>query len=132
MSKLVKRLRKNLKNYRNCVILGNGFEFLEPSLEIFNNVFVFEADESIPKNKKVIKRENYESLDLILDVDLILIGSKFIMLSDSIKNLIKRHRSMIYIGLGEFLDQENTLKFRGYNYDLIEITKSYQIWRSKE
>jgi hypothetical protein len=132
MSKFVKKLKKNIKNHRNCVILGNGFEFLEPSFELFNNIFVFEADETIPKNKKVIKRENYESLDLISDVDLILIGEKFILLSDNIKNLIMRHRSTICIGLGEFLDRENTLKFRGYHYDLVEITKNYQIWKSKE
>jgi len=132
MSKFVKRLKKKLNDHRNCVILGNGFEFLEASLEIFNNIFVFEGDESIPKNKKIIKRENYESLDLIPEVDLILIGEKFVKLSDNIQPLIKRHRSTIFIGVGEFLDKDDTLKFRAYNYELLEINKSYQIWRSKD
>jgi hypothetical protein len=132
MSKFIKKLRKNIKNHRNCVILGNGFEFLEPSLEIFNSIFVFEADDSIPKNKKIIKRENYEFLDIIPDVDVILIGENFFQKSDNIKSLITKHRSTIYIGLGEFLDRENTLKFRNYNYEIVEITKNYQIWKSKE
>lgn len=131
MSKILKRLKKNLKQHRNCVVLGDGFKFLEPCIEIFNNIFVFESDITVPKNKKIIKRENYESLDLITDVDLILIGEKFVEMSDNIKELLKRNRATIIIGFGEFLDKENTLKFRSYNYEIVEINKNYQIWKFK-
>lgn len=61
MDKFQKRLSKNMKSSPiDCLVIGDGFGFLDQLLEMFNTVFVYQSTTNL-KVKNLINRNTLES-----------------------------------------------------------------------
>lgn len=131
MSKLIKRIRKSQKNLENCLVIGTIWGNLESACDFFKNIFMLLTPEPRIKKRNLIYREDFRELPLVNNVDYIFIDKKYVDRLPAIYNVITRYRPLIYIGVGEFLEDKNKNFFKDLHYEIIEINKEYQIWRTK-
>jgi hypothetical protein len=131
MSKLIKRIRKFHKNPENCVVIGDVWGELPYVIDLFKNIFIKITKKPYIKSKNVIARDNFEDLTIFPQIEYVFIDGDCLKYLNSIEKVFTHYSPMIYIGYGEFLNEEFSKYLLSLSYEIIEIRKEYQIWKRK-
>lgn len=131
MSKLIKKIRKSQKNLENCLVVGNIWGNLDSASDHFKNIFMLLTKEDRIKKRNLIYREDFRDTPMVNSIDYVFIDGKYLGRLPAIQNMITRFRPTIYIGVGEFLEDKNKNFFKDLHYEIVEINKEYQIWKTK-
>ena len=131
MTKHVKRIRKHVKHLKNALVLGSAFGLLEEYLEGFDTIFVVTDKEDRIRNKKIVYRENTETLGQLTDIDFIFVDINYY---SEIKNLSQTLRKFkpILLTEGSAFTEKAIQKFlNSEQYHAVDVTKQYMIWKTK-
>lgn len=131
MSKLIKRIRKFHKSPENCVVIGTVWGHLSDVIAGFRNVFIKTSHKPYIKSRNVIVRDDFRDILVFPHIDYVFIDEDCLKYLNSIEKVFTQYSPMIYIGHGEFLDKEISSHLNSLSYEIIEITKEYQIWKRK-
>lgn len=97
MDKFKKRISKNVKKVPiDCLVIGNGFGYLDNLLEMFNTVFVYESDISI-KARNLILRETIESTFDLRDVTAVFIDLNKLHIMNQLSPLLTSVEPDIFV-----------------------------------
>jgi hypothetical protein len=97
---------------------------------MFKTVFIIDHVRHL-KRKNVIYRENLDSLSEIMDIDVIFLDADQLENLKKFQGVWKKSKSMLYIeGPLPHISFQNFL--RTENFEMIEITKDYTIWKQKK
>jgi hypothetical protein len=132
MSKIAKRSHKIVKNADSCLVVGDIIDDLETFLPYFKTVFILKTDNRIIKGKNVVYKEKFNDINIIKNIDFVFLSASSLDEFDKISNVLTFFRSVVYIDHGEFLPKEQSVKFTGIGYEIVELIKNYQIWKSKK
>lgn len=131
MSKFIKKIRKNIKHPDNCIVVGDGMGYFLEISELFKTVFVLNTEGMTRKARNVIYREDFKDVNLFSGINYIFIDGNYVNRITDLLQPIQRFRPIVYIGLGEFVDKHSNKMLTGWHYQIVEIFKEYQIWKSK-
>lgn len=131
MSKLIKRLRKIGKNLENCVIVGDTWGENDAIIENFRNVFVKKTGEPHTRARNVILRDKFQEMSLYPLISHVFIDYENVDHLQSVEKVLTHFSPMIYIGHDKFLDKEISNYLNSLQYEIIELNKTYQVWKRK-
>lgn len=106
MSKFQKRISKIGIKLENCLVIGQGFGFLEDCLEIFPTVFVISDKKPDIRVKNLIFRDDAENLSQLSDVYHIIFDRDQIHDLEKYQNVWQKHRSVVIIEGDEPISRE--------------------------
>jgi len=73
MTTFSKKISKSLASTKNCLVIGEGFGFLEEIIESFQTVFIICKENPITRHKKLIYRESFDNIHELPDLDAIFV-----------------------------------------------------------
>lgn len=119
-----------LKHPKNSLFTHSSFTSNEDLVSMFQTVFIIDHTRPL-KLKNIVYRENADNLTEITDVDIIFFDADQLEHIKKFQTVWKKSKSMLYIdgplpnlGIQNFLRTEN--------FEMIEITKDYTIWKQKK
>ena len=131
MSKYTKRINNFVKESRNAVVLGTAFGSLDGYIEAFLTVFIFSNSSERIKNKKLVYRESWESIQHLTDIDVVFIDEEYF---DEIKNLsliLRKYKPVVFLQGSTFANKDLKKFFNSEGYDITELIKQCSIWKTK-
>ena len=129
MSKFAKRIKKLNKKCRNILVVGNAWGNLQEISENFNNIFLIDDQKRILRAKNIIYRENYDNLNHINDIDIILLDLDHENHLSELLPVFKRWSSIILIQGPDLISKENQKFLKSHHYQIVEIHKNYFQWK---
>jgi hypothetical protein len=73
MTTFSKKISKILPSTKNCLVIGDGFNFLNEILNSFQTVFIICKEDSKVRHKNLIYRESFDSIYELPDLDAIFV-----------------------------------------------------------
>lgn len=131
MSKIAKRSKKVKKDSINCLVIGDlidGPEFLD----YFKTVFVLIVGEKSLKGRNVVYKEKFNDVAVISNIDFVFFDINHFDQFEKIAGVLTYFRSPIYVNAGQLLPKEQSKKFIELGFEIKELEKKYQIWKSKK
>jgi len=131
MTKFAKRMRKFDKKARNVLVIGTALGNLEDLLETFNTVFVVNDSSPRLQKRNIVYRENFDNIQSITDVDLIIID---VDRADSVPELIqlwRRTNPIIVMQGPDLILPEYQKILKADHYEIKEVAKGYYVWKNK-
>ena len=131
MSKIAKRSKKYKKDSINCLVIGDlidGPEFLD----YFKTVFVLAINERSVKGRNVVYKEKFNDVAIISNIDFVFFDINHFDQFEKISGVLTYFRAPIYVNAGELLPREQSKKFTDLGFEIKELEKKYQIWKSKK
>jgi len=132
MSKIAKRSHKILKNAECCLVVGDIIDTPETFLPFFKTVFVLKTDNRTLKGRNIVYKEKFNDIDVIKTIDFVFLSVMSLNEFDKIANVLTFFRPVVYINHGEFLSKDQSVKFTSIGYEIVELIKNYQVWKSKK
>jgi hypothetical protein len=132
MTKFVKKITKGDKAHENCLVLGNVWGNLDDVVEVFNTVFMLNEGEQPIRRKNVVYRQDFEDVSVLPYITSVFIDFGQLDKIIKIENVIKKFRLSAYIGHGYHLDNHYHRFFNSRGYELVEMNKNYQVWKTKK
>lgn len=131
MSKIIRRIRKTNKNLENCLVIGTVWGELSSVIENYKNVFVKKTDKPCFKSRNVIVRDDFTEMALFSSIGYVFVDYDCLDFIKSVEKVLTHFSPLLYIGHGEFLDNDRTSYLRSLSYEIIEIRKDYQTWKRR-
>ncbi len=119
-----------LKHPKNALVLNPRYMTNDDVFSMFQTVFILDSSRQV-KKKNVIYRENIESINEILDIDIIFIDSDGLNLLKKLQGVWRKSKSIIHIeGPLPHISYQDLLRLE--NFEILEISKDYTIWKQKK
>lgn len=131
MSKIAKRSKKIKKDSINCLVIGDLIDCPE-FLDYFNTVFVLIVGEKSVKGRNVVYKEKFNDVAVISNIDFVFFDINHFDQIEKISSVLTYFRAPIYVNAGELLPKEQSKKFVELGFEIKELEKKYQIWKSKK
>jgi len=131
MSKFVKRIKKLNKAARNVLIVGQGWGNLQDVIDSYSSIFLIDDENRLVRAKNVVYRENFDNLNQLQDVDLVLLDLDH---ENHIKDfiiLLQRWSPILLIEGPELISKENQKLLKSNRYEIVEVQKRYYVWKCK-
>lgn len=132
MTKFVKKITKGDKLHINSVVVGSAFDNLEDICEVYKTVFILLSSGQTFRRKNVVYRENFDDISMISAITSVFIDIEQLEKVTLIESVITKFKPLIYIGHGYHIDSYYRKFFVSRGYEVIEMHKTYQVWKSKK
>lgn len=130
MNKFAKRLTKLTHGCNtSCLVIGNGFGYIEDVSAVFKTVFIFNKLESKIKGRNIIYREDLDRITDVNEVNAILIDLDHIDYLKSCIPLWIRSNCLILIEKNECLERPAALPLWDNGYRAVEQHGFYHVWK---
>lgn len=131
MSKFVKRIKKLNKAARNVLIVGQGWGNLQDVIDSYSSIFLIDDENRLVRAKNVVYRENFDNLNQLQDVDLVLLDLDHENHINDFIILLQRWSSILLIEGPELISKENQKLLKSNRYEIVEVQKRYYVWKCK-
>lgn len=131
MSKFVKRIKKLNKAARNVLIVGQGWGNLQDVIDSYSSIFLIDDEKRLVRAKNLIYREDFNNLNQLQDVDLVLLDLDHENHINDVIILLKRWSSILLIEGPELISKENQKLLKSNRYEIVEVQKRYYVWKCK-
>lgn len=132
MTKFVKKITKGDKRHENCLVIGTVWGNLDDVSEVFDTVFMLNDNVQAFKKKNVVYREDFEDISMLPYITSVFIDIDQLDKLIKIENVIKKFKLMVYVNQGYHLAEHYHRFFNSRGYELIDMNKNYQVWKSKK
>jgi len=132
MSKFTKRVKKIFDIHTSCLVIGQGFGYLEDILEVFETVFVISDKKPEIKHRKLVYRENCDNLS-----DLYGIQAMFFDL-DQLDKLIympvvwTKNQPTVLIEGNDPIERTHSKPLYDYGFRCVELLGFFHIWKKQK
>lgn len=130
MADLSKRIRKILKKPKNAVVMGAAMGNIDNLCELFSSIFIINGTIEGLRRKNIIYRENFQDLENIPEIDFVFVDRSRIDDIYELRSLIKRQQPYVLTEDTLAIQKAHTKFFREYQYQVVEITKNFYIWKN--
>jgi hypothetical protein len=128
MLKLEKKLKKYLPKFRNCLVVGTGFGYMEDLLTLFNTVFLYSTSTSI-RAKNLVYKLNFNDLNTVTNIDFIFYDLSAVEHLNNTQQVWYKHRPLIIIEGREVIGRHLSLPLYKTNYRAIAQEKKFHVWK---
>lgn len=128
MTKFQKRISKTSKKIENCLIIGQGFGFLEECLEIFSTVFVVDDQKPAIRVRNLIYRDDKENLSQIYDITHIIFDRNQINDLEKYQHVWQKHKSLVLIEGNEPIGREFSKSLYNSHWQCTSTQDFFHIW----
>ena len=128
MTKLQKRILKTSKRIENCLLIGEGFGFLENFIEVFKTVFVINNKKPSLRTKNLIFRSNEDDLSQLTDITHIIFDRKQIIKLEKFQYLWNKHNSIILIEGNEPIEREFSKSLYNSGWQCTDTQGFFHVW----
>lgn len=132
MTKFSKRIKKINRKARNLLVIGTAFGNLEELLDSFNTVFVVSDSPPIIKTRNLIYRENYDSIHMLTDVDIIMIDFDQSNFIPELTQVWRRTNPAIVVQGPDLISKDIQKILKSDHYNIVDIAKGYYLWKNKK
>jgi peptide methionine sulfoxide reductase MsrA len=130
MSKLLKRIKKNISGNKSSLIIGNAFGRLEEISESFKTVFVVSNSSMEAKSKNIIYRENFDNITDIGEVSVILVDIDKLDQLELMSSYWTRYKPTVLIEGNEILTQLKNSYLYKYGYRCVDQIGYCHVWKN--
>lgn len=128
MSKFKKRLSKASRSCDNILVIGSGLGNLEDILEIYKNVFVISEKNPGIKAKNLIYRENFDSLNLLSEINTIIIDLDQIHLLNQVQHVWQRDKSLVIVQGDDPIDRSLSKPLYDSHWGCTSLHGYFHVW----
>jgi len=132
MTKFAKKVTKAVKHTNNAIVIGRGFGYFDELIETFKTVFVLSDGVNETKGRNIVYREEFSDIKQLPYIDAVFVDNEQLENMKKLENLLQQTSLTLYIGTDHFLHPEYSTFLGNKKYEVVEITKSYQVWKSKK
>jgi hypothetical protein len=129
MSQFSEKIKELVTNVDYCVVVGDGFGFLDSIVDLFSTIFIVSADNKEYKNKKVIYIEDYSLLESIAEIRVIFLGKYKLDKIKSLVQLYTRNSPLILIEGSNPIDRLFSEPLYHHGYKCTSVEDQYHVWR---
>jgi hypothetical protein len=131
MTKFIKKITKGVKNVDSCIVIGQAFGNLNELTEIFKTVFILSNGVDSFRKKNVIYRIDFNDVKTLPHISAAFIDEDQLDNITKLDEILRKNKVVIYIGTSEPIPGGHGKFFNKRNYVLVEILKTYQVWKTK-
>lgn len=129
MEKFQKRLSKNMKSPPiDCLVLGNGYGYLSDLLEMFNTVFVFDADVKT-KAKNLIQRNSLKDTFHLKDITAVFIDLDKLNMMNELSPLYTSIWPDLFIEGNDIIPRTESKMLYQLGYNAVAQLGFCHVWR---
>jgi hypothetical protein len=129
MSKLIKRLQKEVKFLENTILLGCGFGHFDDIVESFDTVFIINAQSTEIKRKNIVYREDFNHIEQLSDVNSIFVDRNRVDAIAGLRPAWMKRKMAIIIEGSEVIDRQTASSLWESGYRAVEQYKDYHVWK---
>jgi hypothetical protein len=130
MTKFIKRLTKLSDQLDTVLVVGSGLGELQALTEVFNTVFIIAPTPPEIKSKNIVYRENFNELNQLEGINVIIIDLDHIYFLDKLLSLILRWRPYILIEGNRVIERKLSAPLYQHNYRATDQQGFYHVWTS--
>jgi hypothetical protein len=132
MSKFKKRISKtHPSSLQNALVIGAGFGFLQAITEIYQTVFLIEANRPEFKTKNLIYKETYEDLHLLVDVSTIFFDLSKINDINLVSPVFTRWKSLVVVEGNDPIGRDFTQSLYHHGWRCTSLQGFFHVWELK-
>lgn len=128
MDKFEKRLLKVAKSNTNAVVIGEAFGNLEKVLPLYNTVFIIGGDLPSVKAKNLVFQEDYQHLNYITEVSVIIVDLVRIREIEFLKNFWQRNNSVVVIEGNDPIEREYSKPLYETGWGCTSVQGFFHVW----
>ena len=128
MTKFQKRILKTREKLENCLLIGEGFGFLEDCLEIFSTVFVINEKTPTIRVKNLIFRNDNDQLSQISEITHIFFDRDKITMLENYQHLWLKHNAVVVIEGDNPIEREFSKSLYGSHWQCTNTLGYFHIW----
>lgn len=128
MSKFQKKILKTSNRFENCLLIGEGFGFLDECLEIFKSVFVINKQKPNIRVKNLIYRDDTENLSEISSLTHIFFDLNQITMLEKYQYLWTKHDSLIIIEGNDPIGREFSKSLYASGWQCTSTSGFFHTW----
>lgn len=128
MTKFQKKISKTAKKLDNCLLIGNGFGFLEEFLEIFKTVFVINDPKPEIRAKNLIFRDDSENLSQLAELTHIIFDRHSVTELEKYQYLWQKHNLVIIIEGNNPIEREFSKPLYNTHWQCTDTQGYFHIW----
>jgi len=128
MLKLEKKLKNFLPKFRNCLVIGTGFGYMNDFLALFGTVFLYNTTTTI-RAKNLVYKLNFNDLNTVTDIDFIFFDLDAVEHLNNTQQVWYKHRPLIIIEGREVIGRHLSLPLYKTNYRAIAQEKKFHVWK---
>lgn len=129
MTKFQKRILKTTEKIENCLIVGQGFGFLEECLEIFKTVFVINEIKPSIRTKNLIFRDDGSDLSQISDITHVIFDRNNINELVMYQTVWNKHNSVVIIEGDEPIGREFSKPLYDTAWNCVDKQGFFHVWK---
>jgi hypothetical protein len=128
MPKLEKNLKKYSPKFRNCLVVGTGFGYMDDFLSLFGTVFLYSTTIST-RAKNLVYKLNFNDLNTVTDIDFIFFDVTEVEHLNNTQQVWYKHRPLIIIEGREVIGRHLSLPLYKTNYRAVAQEKKFHVWK---
>lgn len=132
MNKFAKRLRKQVKNPENGIVIGRGFGMMPEIVEIFNTVFHFSFGDYIFRAKNVVPRVSFDDVGILSDISMILFDLDQLQHMEKLLPVFSKYRPLILIEGNDVIERDLSTILYTNHYRCVEQQGFYHVWKKMQ
>ena len=131
MSKFSKRISKLVDVPVNCLVVGNGFGFLEEILEVFQTVFVISLERPAIKDRKLIYRENFDNLSDMSNIQVVFVDLSYVDKLEMLPILWTRNKCLVAIEGNDPIERVHSGPLYQHSFRCVDVLGFFHLWKQK-
>ncbi len=131
MSKFRKRLTKISKNLHNCLVVGQGFGYLQELTNIYQTVFVIDSQRPEIKAKNLVFRNNFDDLSHMNEISAVFVDIAATEHLNKITSLWMRCNSMVIIEGDDPIERHLSGPLYQSGWNCTSKQGTFHVWERK-
>jgi hypothetical protein len=131
MSQFSKKIKKLVGNVDYCLVVGDGFGFLDSIVDLFSTIFIVSEDSREYKNKKIIYVEDYSLLECIPGIRVVFLGKYHLNKIKTLVQLYTKNSPLILIEGSTPIDRLFSEPLYYHGYKCTSVEDQYHVWRKQ-
>jgi hypothetical protein len=129
MSKFSKKIKKIVRSPQYALVVGNGFGHLSDILDTFQTVFLISNDLIDMQDKKLIRRENFDNLSELSNIQLIIINLDCIDKLSFLSGVWQKNKPYILIEGYHPIERNFSAPLYNSGYRCFELFDEFHLWK---
>ncbi len=128
MTKFQKRIKKLYKHPENCLIVGEGFGFLNEIIEIYKTVFVVSDRKPNLKSKNLVYREEFDDLSNLVEITAVFLDLSLLDKLETVMHIASRNKSFVIIEGNDPIGRDKSGPLYKTGYQCTGLYGSFHVW----
>jgi hypothetical protein len=129
MSQFSKKIKKLVGNVDYCLVVGDGFGFLDSIVDLFSTIFIVSEDSREYKNKKIVYVEDYSLLENVPGIRVVFLGKYHLNKIKTLVQLYTKNSPLILIEGSTPIDRLFSEPLYYHGYKCTSVEDQYHVWR---